>query len=99
MQLEATDTADLAILREGLMDLAFGNGVPHGAQPFVARAARVLGTIVNGSAPDVPAAFAEVGEALEEAMRASEGRAETVPHWVPALQPHGPVGQRPQKFR
>jgi two-component system chemotaxis sensor kinase CheA len=79
MQLEATDTADLAILREGLMDLAFENGVPNEAQPFVARAARVLGTIVNGTAPDVPAAFAEVGEALEGAMRASEGRAPVPP--------------------
>ncbi len=73
MQLEATDTADLAMLREALTDLAFENRVPLRAQPFVARAARVLGTIVNGTAPDIPAAFADVSGAIEEAMRASEG--------------------------
>lgn len=73
MQLEATDTADLAMLREALMDLAFENRVPLRAQPFVARAARVLGTIVNGTAPDIPAAFADVSAAIEEAMKASEG--------------------------
>lgn len=73
MQLEATDTADLTMLREALTDLAFENRVPHRAQPFVARAARVLGTIVNGTAPDIPAAFADVSTAIEEAMRASEG--------------------------
>ena len=73
MQLEETDTADLTMLREALTDLAFENRVPHSAQPFVARAARVLGTIVNGTAPDVPAAFADVSSAIEDAMRASEG--------------------------
>ncbi|QJR36426.1 chemotaxis protein CheA [Gemmatimonas groenlandica] len=73
MQLEATDTADLAMLREALTDLAFENRVPLRAQPFVARAARVLGTIVNGTAPDIPAAFADVSGAIDEAMRASEG--------------------------
>jgi two-component system chemotaxis sensor kinase CheA len=73
MQLEATDTADLATLREALTDLAFENRVPHRAQPFVARAARVLGTIVNGTAADIPAAFVDVGNAIEEAMRASDG--------------------------
>ena len=72
MQLEATDTADLASLRDALTDMAFENRVPLPAQPFVARAARVLGTIVKGTAADVPAAFAEVNTALEGAMRASE---------------------------
>ena len=74
MQLEATDTTDLAALRDALMVLAFENRVPLAAQPHVARAARVLGTIVNGTAVDVPAAFVEVGYAIEEAMKASEGR-------------------------
>ncbi|WP_411280667.1 chemotaxis protein CheA [Gemmatimonas sp.] len=73
MQLEATDTADLAMLREALTDLAFENRVPLRAQPFVARAARVLGTIVKGTAPDIPAAFADVSRAIEDAMQASEG--------------------------
>lgn len=75
MQLEATDTADLAVLRDALTDLAFENRVPLRAQPHVARAARVLGSIVNGTAADVQAAFAEVGQAIEEAMKASDGRA------------------------
>ena len=73
MQLEATDTADLTMLRDALTDLAFENLVPHRAQPFVARAARVLGTIITGAAPDMPAAFADVSAAIEEAMRASDG--------------------------
>lgn len=69
MQLEATDTADLSVLRDALTDLAFENRVPLRAQPFVAKAARVLGTIVNGTAADSASAFAEVGQAIEEAMR------------------------------
>ncbi|MBL0938561.1 MAG: chemotaxis protein CheA [Gemmatimonadaceae bacterium] len=69
MQLEATDTADLAVLRDALTDLAFENKVPLRAQPFVAKAARVLGTIVNGTAADVQAAFADVGQSIEEAMK------------------------------
>lgn len=73
LQLDVTDIADLAILREALTDLAFENRVPLRAQPFVARAARVLGTIINHSAPDVPAAFADVSSAIAEAMRARDG--------------------------
>jgi len=69
MQLEATDTADLAVLRDALTDLAFENRVPLRAQPHVAKAARVLGTIVNGTAADVQAAFTEVGQSIEEAMK------------------------------
>jgi two-component system, chemotaxis family, sensor kinase CheA len=72
MQLEATDTADLAVLRDALTELAFENRVPLGAQPYVAKAARVLGTIVNGTAPDAHAAFGEVGAAIEEAMKLTE---------------------------
>ncbi len=69
MQLEATDLPDLAILRDALTDLAFENRVPLSAQPFVARAARVLGTVVNETAPDAAAALAEVGQAIEQAMK------------------------------
>lgn len=72
MQLEATDLADLAVLRDALTDLAFENRVPLRAQPFVARAARVLGSVVNGSAADAQAAFTEVGQAIEEAMKVVE---------------------------
>ncbi|MCO4099374.1 MAG: chemotaxis protein CheA [Gemmatimonas sp.] len=74
MQLEATDTADLAVLRDALTDLAFENRVPLRAQPHVARAARVLGTVVNGTAADLSAAFADVGQAIEAAMKASESQ-------------------------
>lgn len=72
MQLEATDLADLTVLRDALTDLAFENRVPLRAQPFVARAARVLGTIVNGTAADAQAAFADVSQAIEEAMKVVE---------------------------
>ncbi|MCC6243374.1 MAG: chemotaxis protein CheA [Gemmatimonadaceae bacterium] len=72
LQLEVTDTADLTKLREALTDLAFENLVPLSAQPFVAKAARVLGTIVAGTAADATVAFAEVSVAIEEAMKASE---------------------------
>ncbi len=78
MQLEATDTADLAVLRDALTDLAFENRVPLRAQPHVARAARVLGTIVTGSAADVQAAFTDVGQALEEAMKCCDSRTTAV---------------------
>ncbi len=72
LQLEASDTADLTKLRDALTDLAFENRVPLRAQPFVARAARVLGTIIAGTTPDSNAAFTEVSEAIEEAMRLSD---------------------------
>jgi two-component system chemotaxis sensor kinase CheA len=78
MQLEATDTADLAVLRDALTDLAFENRVPLRAQPHVARAARVLGTIVTGTAADVQAAFTDVGQALEEAMKCCDSRTTAV---------------------
>ena len=79
LQLEATDTADLAKLRDALTDLAFENRVPLSAQPFVARAARVLGTIIGGSAPDANVAFADVSQAIEEAMHHSDAHAKANP--------------------
>jgi two-component system, chemotaxis family, sensor kinase CheA len=79
LQLEATDTADLTRLRDTLTDLAFENRVPRSAQPFVARAARVLGTIISGSASDTSAAFADVSQAIEDAMRASDAHAKANP--------------------
>ncbi len=79
LQLEATDTADLSRLRDTLTDLAFENRVPHAAQPMVARAARLLGTIVGGTAPDAQAAFAEVSVAIEEAMRICDAHARANP--------------------
>ena len=82
LQLEASDTADLTKLRDALTDLAFENRVPLRAQPFVARAARVLGTIIAGTTPDSNAAFTEVSEAIEEAMRLSDSS--TAPAAAPA---------------
>jgi len=75
LQLEASDTADLTKLRDALTDLAFENRVPQRAQPFVARAARVLGTIISGNTPDAAVAFTEVSEAIEEAMRLCDASA------------------------
>lgn len=77
MQLEATDLTELASLRDALTDLAFENLVPLRAQPHVARAARILGTVINGTAADTHAALAEVGEAIGEAMKASEQQGKT----------------------
>lgn len=79
LQLEATDTVDLARLRDALTELAFENLVPLSAQPFVARAARVLGTILGGTASDPATAFAEVSQAIEDAMRASDAHAKAAP--------------------
>lgn len=97
MQLEATDTADLATLREALMDLAFENRVPLSAQPFVARAARVLGTIVAGTAADITAAFAEVSSAIEEAMRVSDGGTATTAARTPVFELDAVVSATPTR--
>ena len=78
LQLDATDTLELTRLRDALTDLAFENGVSRSAQPFVARAARVLGTLVQGAATDVSAAFADVSNAIEAAMRVNTGSIQTV---------------------
>ncbi len=75
LQLEASDTADLTKLRDALTTLAFENLVPLPAQPFVARAARVLGTIIAGTTADANAAFTDVSEAIEEAMRVTDASA------------------------
>lgn len=72
LQLEVTDTDDLSTLRDALTDIAFENRVPLSAQPLVARAARVLGTIVSGTAPDAQAALRDVNQAIEDAMRSCD---------------------------
>jgi len=69
LQLEAGDTGDLTRLRDALTDLAFENRVALQAQPHVARAARVLGTLIKGAAEDPDAALMEVSHAIEDAMR------------------------------
>lgn len=68
LQLDATDLVDLARLRDALTSLVFDNGVPLPAQPHVARAARLLGGLVDQSAADPNATFTDVSRALENAM-------------------------------
>ncbi len=92
MQLEIADTADLTRLRDALMDMAFENRVPLRAQPFVARAARVLGTIISGSATDGAMSMAEVSEAIEQAMRIVDGGEPTA-----AAAPAAPVKKSRKK--
>lgn len=92
MQLEIADTADLARLRDALTDMAFENRVPLRAQPFVARAARVLGTIITGTAQDGAASMAEVSRAIEDAMRVAEGGE---PSAAPA--PAAPIAKKTRK--
>lgn len=94
MQLEIADTADLTRLRDALTDMAFENRVPHKAQPFVARAARVLGTIISGSTTDGAASLAEVSEAIEQAMRVTDGGEPAAPK-----APAAPVSAPAKKAR
>ncbi len=80
LQLDAGDLDDLNRLRDTLTTLAFENHVPIGAQPHVARAARLLGSIVDGSAADPDAVFTDVSRTLEVAVSAVDaaGAAATV---------------------
>ena len=68
LQIELTDTADLRELRDGLVTLAFENLIPAVAQPHVARAARLLGNILDHQSADPAADFQSVSEALEAAL-------------------------------
>ncbi len=72
LQLEAGDLDDLARLREALTTLVFENRVPITAQPHVARAARLLGTITDGSADAPAAVLTDVSRAVEAAMSAAD---------------------------
>ncbi len=72
LQLEAGDLDDLARLRDALTTLVFENRVPIGAQPHVARAARLLGTLVDRSAAEPDAVFTDVSRTLEAAVAAVE---------------------------
>lgn len=72
MQLEVTDTGDLTVLRDTLTALAFENRVSSTAQPHVARAARLLGAIVDGTAIDASNDLREVSEALDIALNSSD---------------------------
>lgn len=72
MQLEVTDTGDLTVLRDTLTALAFENRVSTSAQPHVARAARLLGNIVDGSSSNAANDLREVSEALDIALNSSD---------------------------
>ncbi|MBC8089319.1 MAG: chemotaxis protein CheA [Phycisphaerae bacterium] len=68
LQLETTDTADLTELRDSLVALVFENRISTTVQPHVARAARLLGGILDGSTANAAADFKSVNEALESAL-------------------------------
>ena len=70
LQLEVTDTGDLTVLQDALVTLAFENRVSSAQQPHVARAARLLGTIINGSTTNALADLGPVSAALEQALNA-----------------------------
>ena len=70
MQLEVTDIGDLTVLQEALITMAFENRVSTAAQPHVARAARLLGTVINGSTTNAAAELESVSAALDLALNA-----------------------------
>ena len=70
MQLEVTDTGDLTVLQDALVTMAFENRVSSAQQPHVARAARLLGTITNGSTTNALADLGSVSAALDQALNA-----------------------------
>ncbi|MEO7362682.1 MAG: chemotaxis protein CheA [Gemmatimonadaceae bacterium] len=70
MQLEVTDIGDLTVLRDALVTLAFENRVSSAQQPHVARAARLLGTIIGGSATNAASELDAVSTALDQALNA-----------------------------
>lgn len=72
LQLDPGDLPDLARLRDALTTLVFENRVPIGVQPHVARAARLLGSLVDQTATDADAVFLEVSRAIEAAMALAE---------------------------
>jgi len=72
LQLEASDLDDLGRLREALTTLVFENKVPISAQPHVARAARLLGTLLDRSATDPDAVFTDISRSLETAVAAAD---------------------------
>ena len=78
MQLEVTDIGDLIVLQDALVTLAFENRVSNAGQPHVAFAARVLGTIIDGSSPDASADLCSVSAALDQALN-SGGNSAALP--------------------
>ena len=102
MQLEVTDTGDLTVLQDALVTMAFENRVSSAQQPHVARAARLLGTIINGSTTNALADLGPVSAALEQALNAhvaNEANAHVVavPGKPPAKSPAKPRTKNPAK--
>ncbi len=79
LQIEAGDIDDLGRLRDSLMTLVFENHVPITAQPHVARATRLLGTLVDGSATEPEAVFSDISRTLEAAVAAADAAAMAAP--------------------
>ena len=68
MQLEVTDIGDLTVLRDALVTMAFENRVSAAQQPHVARAARLLGTIIDGRTKNAADELQSVSSALDLAL-------------------------------
>ncbi|MGV3709526.1 MAG: Hpt domain-containing protein, partial [Gemmatimonas sp.] len=86
IQLEVTDTGDLALLRDALSAMGPEQGVSGEARPVVESAAHLLTAIIDGSAADPEADLALVSQALDEALNTLAPVTETVPS-VDALTP------------
>jgi len=88
MQLETTDTADLTELRDALVALVFDSKIPTTAEPHVARAARLLGGILDNTAVNAAADFQRVNDAMESALAVDGVLAALTPeHHAPAAAP------------
>jgi len=79
MQLEVTDIGDLSVLQNALLILAFENRASTAEQPHVARAARLLGTIIDGSSKNTIADLDAVSAALDQALNSSTNATEPPP--------------------
>ena len=100
MQLEVTDTGDLAVLQDALITMAFENLVSPAQQPHVARAARLLGTITNGSTTNAFADLGSVNAALDQALNADVVLNAPAPAIAaPAKSPAKPRTKNPAKLR
>lgn len=95
LQLEVTDTGDLVVLRDALIALAFENKVSSSAKPQVARAARLLGTIIDGTSKDAAADFATISEALDTALNSGTASHAAIP--APAATPPAVAAAMPEK--
>ena len=98
MQLEVTDTGDLEVLRDALTAMAFENRVSPAEQPHVARAARLLGTIIDGNSTNARSDLDAVSHALDVALNSSvsNGVAAIVEPTVPREKSRSRVSTKPR---